>query len=81
MTIKYKIIPFELARIKLSQEINYAVVFRQVTIAAIAKEAGVSPAAVKDIKDDPNCNPEMKTFLGIINALDLDPRDFFQLKD
>lgn len=81
MTIKYRIVNFELNRIKLSQEIVYAVNVRGIGIAEIAAIAGVSPAAVKDLKDGNHKNPEIRTLLGVINALDLDPRDFFQLED
>lgn len=81
MTIKYRIINFQFNRLKLSQELHYAVNVRGVTIATIAKTAGISTAAVKDLKDNPNCNPEMKTWLGVVNALDLNPSDFFQLED
>lgn len=81
MTIKYKVVDFEFARSKLSQEITYACNFRGVTIATIAAAAGISTAAVKDLKENTKCNPEMKTWLGVVNALDLDPRDFFQLED
>lgn len=81
MGAKYRIIPFEFDRLKLSQEITYAVNFRNVTIAEIAASAGVSTAAVKDLKDGNHRNPEMKTFLGVCNALDLDPRNYLRLED
>lgn len=81
MTTKYRIVNWEFNRFKLSQEIVYAVNMRGLGIAEIAASAGVSPAAVKDLKDGNHKNPEMKTLLGVINALDLDPRDFFQLGD
>lgn len=81
MPIKYRIVNFEFNRFKLSQEIIYAVNVRGVGIAEIAALAGISSAAVKDLKDGNHANPEMKTVLGVINALDLDPRDYFQLED
>lgn len=81
MTVKYRIVNWEFNSIKLSQEINYAVNFRGITIAAVAAASGVSHAAVKDLMTGQHKNPEMKTVLGVINALDLDPRDYFQLGD
>ena len=81
MTIKYRIVNFEFNRMKLSQEIIYAVNVRGIGLADIAASAGISPAAVKDLKDGNHKNPEMRTLLGVINALDLDPRDYFQLED
>ena len=81
MVTKYRVIPFVFNKVKFAQEITYAISVQGVTIAAIAAAADISPAAVKDLQQAKHVNHEMKTWLGICNALDLDPRNYFQLED
>jgi len=81
MGIKYRVVNFELNRIRLAQEIIYAMSIKKLTQEEIAAAAGLSASAVMEIREARNKNPEMRTLLGVINALDLDPRDYFQLED
>jgi len=81
MTIKYRVINFTLNRLKLAQEIVYAIKFRGLTQEEIAEAAGISPTTVMELREGTNLNPELRSLLGVINALDLDPRDYFHLED
>lgn len=81
MVTKYRVIPFVFNKFKFAQEITYAISVQKITIREIAEAADISPAAVKDLQTGKHANPEMKTWLGVCNALDLDPRNYFQLED
>lgn len=81
MTIKYRVINWQFNRVKMAQEIVYAINMRGLTQEDIAAAAGLSASAVMELREARNKNPEMRTILGVINALDLDPRDYFQLED
>lgn len=81
MTIKYRVIDWKFNRVKLAQEIIYAVDVRGITQSEIGAAAGISETAVHELRNATNKNPELRTLLGVINALDLDPRDYFQLED
>jgi DNA-binding XRE family transcriptional regulator len=47
----------------------------------VAAVAGVSETTVMGMCSGLNPNPEMKTFLGICNALDLNPLNYFDLEE
>jgi DNA-binding XRE family transcriptional regulator len=47
----------------------------------VAAVAGVSETTVMGMCSGLNPNPEMKTFLGIANALDLNPLNYFDLEE
>lgn len=79
--IKYRIVNWKFNRVRLSQEIVYAINMRGITQDELSGISGISATTIMELREGTNKNPEMKTLLAVINALDLDVRDYFELDD
>lgn len=80
MVTKYRVVPFVFCYSRFATDLNYWINFNSLTVADVAAAAEVSPACVSDFLTGRHYNFEIKSLLGICNALDLDPRDYWELE-
>lgn len=80
MTKKYKVVPFIFNAGKFAFAVRLKIQ-GGLYLEEVAQIAGVSDTTVKAMASGLNYNPEMNTFLGICNALDLNALDYIELAD
>jgi DNA-binding XRE family transcriptional regulator len=66
---------------RFARDCRHVMAVENYTQAEVAVAAGVSETTVMGMCSGLNPNPEMKTFLGIANALDLNPLNYFDLEE
>lgn len=80
MVKTYKIVPFIFNAGKFALAIRLKIQGTDLA-QSVAAHAGVSDTTVRGMASGLNTNPEMNTFLGICNALDLNPLDYLELAE
>lgn len=80
MTKKYKVVPFIFNAGKFGVAIRLKIQGTDLA-ESVALAAGVSDTTVRGLASGMHLNPEMNTFLGICNALDLNPLDYLELAE
>jgi DNA-binding Xre family transcriptional regulator len=79
MVTKWKIVPFLFNAGKFGLAIRLKIDNVNITQEDVAGMAGISDTTVSRIASGLHANIEMNTFLGICNALDLNPLDYLEL--
>lgn len=81
MVTKWKVVPFVFNSSKFAQAIRLHVLgtsdLYQTEIAAVA---GISDTTLSKLASGLETNCKMQTFLGVCNALDLNPLDYIELE-
>lgn len=78
--MKTRSIPMRFNYIRLGTEIRAAALELNLSLTEIDILAGVSVGTSSRLAAQVKSNPKMQTWLAVVNALDLDPRDFFELQ-
>ena len=81
MTHKLVKIDFVYAHVRFASHMRETMAVNRYTVEEIAVVSGYSSSSVKDMMSGAHPNPHMLTFLGICNALDLNPIDYFDLME
>ena len=79
MVTKWKVVPFLFNAGKFGLAVRLKIDNVNVTQEDVAGMAGISDTTVSRIASGLHTNIEMNTFLGICNALDLNPLDYLEL--
>jgi DNA-binding Xre family transcriptional regulator len=81
MSTRWKVVPFVFNASKFAQAIRLHILGKgdlyKVEVAAVA---GVSDTTLSNLASGLENNCKMQTFLGICNALDLNPLDYIELE-
>jgi len=81
MVTKWKIVPFIFNTTKFAQAVRLHIIRKDdLYIEEIANVAGISDTTLSKMCAGLENNCKMQTFLGICNALDLNPLDFIELE-
>jgi len=81
MVTKWKIVPFVFNSSKFAQAIRMHVLGKGTLYAEeVATIAGISDTTLGKMASGLETNCKMQTFLGICNALDLNPLDYIELE-
>jgi transcriptional regulator with XRE-family HTH domain len=81
MAIKIRHLDMYFAAPRFASDCRRVMAIENYTQLEVATVSGVSETTVTGICSGLNRNPEMKTFLGICNALDLNPLNYFDLEE
>lgn len=81
MTRKDIQIPFIFAHVRFASEARAKMQLERYTLQEVAIVSGRSDATVLACLSGQHKNPEMVTFLGVCNALDLNPLNYFDLAE
>jgi len=81
MTKTYKVVPMLFNSGKFALAIRLKIDKANVTKEDVAALANISDTTVASLASGLQDNPKMQTFLGICNALDLNPLDYFELAE
>lgn len=81
MVTKIRSIPFIFAHVRFASDAREVMAVERYSIEVVAVVSGKSEAAIKSLLSAQHKNPEMQTFLGICNALDLNPINYFDLAE
>lgn len=79
MAKRIRSIPMTFDYIKLGTDIRGAVMEMKISLTDLDNLAGVSAGTSSRLASHLEPNPKMNTWLTIVNALDLDPREYFKL--
>lgn len=81
MTTKWKVVPFIFNSSKFAQSIRMHILGKGDLYAnEVAAIAGISATTLGKMASGLETNCKMQTFLGICNALDLNPLDYIELE-
>lgn len=81
MVTKWKVVPFVFNSNKLAQAIRLHIMGKgNLYVTEVAAIAGISDTTLGKMASGLETNCKMQTFLGICNALDLNPLDFIELE-
>lgn len=81
MATKWKVVPFVFNSSKFAQAIRLHVMGKgDLYVGEVAQVAGISYTTLGKMASGLEINCKMQTFLGICNALDLNPLDFIELE-
>jgi DNA-binding Xre family transcriptional regulator len=81
MATKWKIVPFVFNASKFAQAVRLHTLGKaDVWVEEIAGVAGVSSTTIGKLASGLESNCKMQTFLGVCNALDLNPLDYIELE-
>jgi len=81
MVTKWKVVPFVFNTSKFAQAIRLHVMGKgDLYVTDIAEVAGISDTTLAKMCSGLESNCKMQTFLGICNALDLNPLDYIELE-
>lgn len=82
MVTKWKIVPFVFNASKFAQAIRLHTLGRgDLYLEEVAEIAGISDTTLSNMASGLHNNCKMQTFLGICNALDLNPLDYIELEN
>lgn len=81
MVTKIRHLDMYFAAPRFARDCRYVMAVENYTLLEVGTVAGVSETTVMAMCSGQNVNPEMKTFLGIANALDLNPLNYFDLEE
>lgn len=77
--MKVKKIDFVFAAVRFASDARTVMHTERYTLELVGVVSGTSEPTVSAMLSGQHKNPEMRTFLGICNALDLNPLDYFDL--
>jgi DNA-binding Xre family transcriptional regulator len=81
MVTKWKVVPFVFNTSKFAQAIRLHVIGKSdLYIDEVAAVAGISDTTLGKLASGLENNCKMQTFLGVCNALDLNPLDYIELE-
>lgn len=80
MVKKYRVIPFVFRWHTFADAINQKIVDGGFTETDIAAVSGISATEINGLRRAMFRNMQLKTLLAVCNALDLDPREFWELE-
>lgn len=82
MATKWKVVPFVFNASKFAQAIRLQVLGKSdLHVIEVAAIAGISDTTLTKMCSGLEVNCKMQTFLGICNALDLNPLDYIELEN
>lgn len=79
--MKVKKIDFVFAAVRFAAHAREVMHIERYSMEIVAVVSGTSEPTVSAMLSGQHKNPEMKTFLGICNALDLNPINYFDLAE
>lgn len=79
--MKIRQIDMIFAHVRFASDCRTVMHTERYSLELVSAVSGISPAAIKDLMSAMHKNPEMRTFLGICNALDLNPINYFDLSE
>lgn len=79
MTTKHVAIPMQFTPYLFAEHVRAACRELDLQYAEVDEIGGLANGTISRYASGANGNPKMSTFLGICNALDLDPRKYFVL--
>lgn len=79
MAITVRSIPFVYAHVRFASDAREVMHLERYSLEIVALVSGVSEATISALLSGQHKNPEMKTFLCLCNALDLNPINYFDL--
>jgi DNA-binding Xre family transcriptional regulator len=81
MVTKWKVVPFVFNASKFAQAIRMHIMGKgDLYTTEVAAVAGISDATLGKLASGLETNCKMQTFLGVCNALDLNPLDYIELE-
>lgn len=81
MTTVIKSYPMYFNRIKFASEVRHVMEAEQYTVEDVAAFTGLGIPTISKVRSGDNWNIEMRTFLGVCNALHLNPINYFDLAE
>ena len=81
MVTKWKVVPFVFNSSKFAQAIRLHILGKGDLYASeVSQVAGISDTTLSKLASGIETNCKMQTFLGVCNALDLNPLDYIELE-